>query len=214
MQASRDNTLEAALLEEVTTEQKKMEQAKEAPTTAIAETPASREVDSLATPKAPVKLGDKALNPADKRAMALALDAVSQRDRRVGELLAMISETQRCILERDEQCQQIEEKISAARQDFAHLELDVDWHRRALDNAKERSNELEATQQKLQLDLDGQQQKLRHAGVEVRDSCLMSAQSEISTATGGGATASSLGCFTPRNHSALPDLSSPASARW
>jgi len=206
VKASQSDALEKALAE--------VQEERKAEKDAAARTPLAKEANVLPTPSAPVKLSGKEFNAADKPAVAWALDAVSERDRRVGELLAMISETQRSILERDEQCQQIEEKLGAARLDLAHLELDVEWHRRTLDSAKERSNELEANQKKLLVDLDGQTQKLRHANIEARESCLMSAQSEISTAT-GGATASSIGCFTPRLHNTMQDpLSSPGSTRW
>jgi creatine kinase len=173
------------------------------------------DVVPLGTPAAPVKLANK-IPVGDNSTLLMALEAVSQRDRRVGELVAMISETKRFILERNEQCQAIEEKIGATRVNLAHLDLDVEWHRQALENAKDRTTELEAGQRKLMVDLDGQQQKLRHTEIEARESCLASAQSEISTAT-GGATASSLGCYTPRNIQTMildPLGSSPNSARW
>lgn len=184
------------------------------PSTPSKDPPASDMV--LETPAAPVKLANKIIPVGENSTLLMALEAVSQRDRRVGELVAMIGETKRFILERDEQCQAIQEKIGATRVNLAHLDLDVEWHRQALENAKDRTTELEAGQRKLMVDLDGQQQKLRHTEIEARESCLASAQSEISTAT-GGATASSLGCYTPRNIQtmALDPLSySPSSARW
>lgn len=152
----------------------------------------------VGTPSPPVKASSGMKT--DMPAIDLAIEAMSQRDRRIGELMAMINETKQQIVERDESCQVIEGKLGAARMDLAHMDLDVEWHRRALDDAKERSLELEAGQRKLLGELDGHQQKLRHAKIEAEESCIMSARSELSTATGGATAASSLnGCFTPRN---------------
>jgi hypothetical protein len=152
----------------------------------------------------------------EKSAAVLALRAMSHRDRRVGELIAMIDEVKRQIAERDDRCTQIEERLNGVRLDIAHLELDVEWHRRAVEGAKERSCELEVSQRRLFGELDEHQQKFRHAKIEAQESCLMSARSELSTAT--GFTTSSLGCFTPRNPmtSSLEPLSSssPQTARW
>jgi hypothetical protein len=153
----------------------------------------------LGTPSPPVKpsSGMKTSRPA----VELAIEAMSLRDRRIGELSAMIKEAKQQLIERDECCRAIEGKLGAARIDLAHLDLDMEWHRRALDDAQERSNELEAGQRKLIGELDGHQQKFRHAKIEAEESCLMSARSELSTATGGATAASSLGCFTPQKFS-------------
>jgi len=141
-------------------------------------------------------------------ATATVLEAVAQRDRRVGELLAMISEAKSQIADREDRCAQIEDKLSAARADIAHLELDVEWYKRALDGAKERSGVLEERKRQLLGALDGHTLKMRHAGIDAIE-CGMSAPSEVSTATGGG-TQSSIGCFTPGTGQALPsDVASP-----
>jgi hypothetical protein len=197
IQASVDDGLERALLEV------KQERRAEVPQTVellnreghAEVSPESREIKSENSP-----------------ALQRALEAVAQRDRRVGELLVMISEANRQISDRDERCRGMEEKLGATRLDLAHLEVDVEWHRRSLEDAKEQTCALEVVQRKLLGDLDGQHQKLRHANVQVSEGCPMSALSEISTVTGGGTT-SSVGCFTPRRApSALS--SSPLPSRW
>jgi len=210
LQASVDNGLENALLEV------KQERRAEAVVAATATTPLLLSADASSSPTSPVQPDNKEIKSENTPALQRALEAVAQRDRRVGELLAMISEANRQISERDERCQGMEEKLGATRLDLAHLEVDAEWHRRALEGAKEQSCALEVGQRKLLGELDGQHQKLRHANIQTSECCPMSAMSEISTVTGGGTT-SSVGCFTPRNApSALLDplSSSPLPSRW
>jgi hypothetical protein len=198
VKASLDNGLERALME--------VQQERQATNGEVLATPPPKE--ACTTPSAPVRAAPSAsvkpdnqdASASDKVVFFRALEAVKQRDRRVGELLAMISETQRAVADREITCQQIEERIGATRHDISHLNLDVEWHRRALEAAKERSNELELGQRNLVGELDSQHKKLLHANIDAQESCLVGcAPSEISTATGGGTTTSSLGCYTPRN---------------
>jgi len=203
---ARDTLVRASLSKDL--EEALVEVREERPTAGAGpSTPTPKPAKETPTPQAPVKNNLECIGT--KPALAWALQAVSQRDKRAGELLAMINEAQRKLCDREETCQQIEERIGSARLDLAHLELDIEWHRRSHEAAKERSCELEAGQYKLLGELDGENQKLRHANIEAQESCLMSARSEMSTAT-GGATASSIGCFTPLNaHNSLPLSPSP-----
>lgn len=177
-----------------------------------ATTPPTPDGKSFAAVQKPTMLGEDT----GKSAVVLALQALSQRDRRVGELIAIIDKVKRHIVDRADHCMQIEQRLHGVRRDIAHLDLDVEWQRKALESAKERSCELQVFQQKLPVELAERQQKFRHSKMETRESCLMSARSELSTAT--GFSTSSLGCFTPQNPttSSLEPLSrsSPQLAHW
>jgi len=125
------------------------------------------------------------------------LDTISARDRRIGELTAMIREAERKIAERDLTCQQIQDRISTAKLDLAHVDLDFQWHSQALQGAQERNVELDTCHRRLRCELDGHRQKMKHAFIET-DTLLMTARSDWSTATGGTFPCQSLPNYTPR----------------
>mmetsp|Transcript_15845 Transcript_15845/g.45765 ORF Transcript_15845/g.45765 Transcript_15845/m.45765 type:complete len:833 (-) Transcript_15845:206-2704(-) len=124
---------------------------------------------------------------AGRSTAALLLDAVSERDRRIGELVALVRETQVRIVQREEQCRHVEGLLTTARSDLGHIELDIEWHRRALEGAEGRRSELEAGHRKLRSELDQKYLDFKHLDV---DACaaglpglLHSARSEVSAAT-------------------------------
>jgi len=126
------------------------------------------------------------------------LGEVRKRDGRVGELVSMIRETERQIEDRERRCTWLEERLDSTRVDAAHIVLDLEWHKRALESAVDRGSELEATQRKLAGELEGQQMKLRST-----EGTLSSARSNTSTeASGFGATMSSIG--TSMSWSCMP----------
>lgn len=132
-------------------------------------------------------------------ALKKALEAASQQERRIGELLAHIRDTEVLLAEKGDECRRLEEQIARSKLDLAHLDLDVEWHKRALDSATDRSSDLESGQRKLALELDGHQQKVRHAFID-HEQNLLSARSDYSTSA--GSTLSSLtiagaSLFTP-----------------
>jgi len=161
----------------------------------------------VGAPKRPAKL----VRADGKQPAVLALRMLSDRDRRLGELSAMIEATKQQIAERTESCRQIEAMISTARLDASHLELDIEWHRQALEGAERRSSELGAGQRKLLGDVGLHKPKSIEGDPEAGP--MISARSELSTATGGtGGTgcsvpASAGGC-TPRagHHAVLEPL--------
>jgi len=127
--------------------------------------------------------GERAAAPRGKSAAFRVLAQVSDRDRRIGELTALARDAERRIAEGGENCSRYREMISYMKQDIAHLELDIEWHRRALQGAEERGLELEAGQRRLFLELDSHTQKFKHSESEV------TARSELSTTSGGGTMA-------------------------
>lgn len=123
------------------------------------------------------------LDAASPSASTMAtLEAVSQQDRRIGELRAFVLEAQRKLAERDAELAKMEEKLAAAKADLQHLDLDVQWHKRALEGADDKSLQLSASQRCLIENFEDKQRKLMHASVDVVDPQLLSARSQISTA--------------------------------
>jgi len=166
---------------------------------AVGEVFGARKTAALAlVPAAPASVGRQAVPvaPAPPRkqakpasaALALIFEAVSTRDRRIGELTARIRETEVRLVEGDEHLGKLGDTLTAAKQDLAHLELDIEWHRCALEGAEGRHIELQAClkggQRKLMLELDAQAQKWRQHDLDAGPS-IQSARSELSTATGG-----------------------------
>lgn len=98
-------------------------------------------------------------SPFHKQALALVLQVMSGRDRRIGELTAMIRDTEMRVVQQEQSCKQMQDMVAAAKQDLAHLELDIEWHCHALEGAEGRSAELEAGHRKLIADLDLQLHK-------------------------------------------------------
>jgi len=134
-------------------------------------------------------------SPEQKTVAFLALQMLSQRDQRLGELTVMIRTTRQQIAERKESCEQIAEMIASAKHDASHLDLDIEWHRRALETAEERSIELGHSQRRLLGSLDLQQQK--HLD---KPPAILSSRSESSatTACTMAATSWTSHCYTPR----------------
>jgi len=90
-----------------------------------------------------------------KRVDLVVVEAICARERRIGELTALIQEAERKIADRDATCQLIQAKITSAKFDLAHADLDIGWHRQALQGAHERNVELDANHRRLLGELDG-----------------------------------------------------------
>lgn len=178
-----------------------------------AESPPSKHLPL--TPQAPSKPHTGQIRPSGRARSEVAypansgavwvLSEVRKRDGRVGELVSMIRETERQIEDRIRQCRWLDERLDSTRADVAHIALDIEWHKCALENAIERSSELEATQGKLKGELEGQQMKLRST-----EGTLPSARSNTSTeASGFDATTSSMGTTMSWSRMPLSTRSSP-----
>lgn len=123
--------------------------------------------------------------PPSTGAVALmhALQAISSRDRRVGELHAMIREKERAVAERDLAVATMQEKLAAMNADILHLDLDVEWHKRAQEGATDRCAQLAASQRQLLGDLDFHTMKTQHACID-SDPIMWSSRSDLSTTVG------------------------------
>jgi len=155
----------------------------------------------------------------DAHATFIALKVLSHRDRRIGELFAMIRQTEQSIVDREKKRLELQESIASAKLELSHMELDIEWHRRARQGAEERSTELEIQQRRLHGDLEFHNQKLRQCAphcleTDVGGPSIYSSRSELSTATGCtmsagmGTSVASYG-NTPR---ALPPLNLDSSS--
>jgi hypothetical protein len=102
----------------------------------------------------------------------MLMKALSQRDQRIGELIALIASTEQRIADRDDDLKQIEQQISSVKAESAHFDMDIEWHKRALVGAEERSAELEADPEATTL-------KLKQGSLERN---VASSRSAISTA--------------------------------
>mmetsp|Transcript_137897 Transcript_137897/g.384544 ORF Transcript_137897/g.384544 Transcript_137897/m.384544 type:complete len:940 (-) Transcript_137897:333-3152(-) len=127
-----------------------------------------------------------ALSAQRKSPLFSVLQLLSRHNQRLGELTALIEITRRHITERVESCEKLEEAIAAAKAEISHLELDIEWHRRAWEAAEERNAELELYQRKLLGGFDLYQKHL-DGGPSI-----MSARSEMSTMTGFSAGSASM----------------------
>jgi len=77
------------------------------------------------------------------------LEAFSEKGRRMNTLSKMIEEAEVQIKRREQQSFELEAHISQNKLEIAHLQLDLDWHRSALEGAEERRKELQTSQRKL-----------------------------------------------------------------
>mmetsp|Transcript_77122 Transcript_77122/g.223171 ORF Transcript_77122/g.223171 Transcript_77122/m.223171 type:complete len:939 (+) Transcript_77122:112-2928(+) len=129
------------------------------------------------------------------------LQAVSERDRRIGELTALVRETEVRLIQQDEHCRHIEDLVAATRGDLAHVELDIEWHRRALEAAEGRTAELMAGQRKLRDELDVRRHEIKRVELDSLPAGVLAspytARSDLSTIT-GGTTWSSFTLQSPR----------------
>lgn len=120
-----------------------------------------------------------------QRQQALALAAfkrLSEQDRRLGELHGLIAVTKQRVAEKDESCKKMEDFIKQARGDIEHLELNIEWHKQAMQDSERRSEELEALQRKFALTPGNL--RAHDATKEADDLKAHSVDSEHSTATG------------------------------
>lgn len=124
--------------------------------------------------------------------LMLAVQSVSTRDRRIGELQAMIRERERANMERDAAIAALQERLFTLSADRAHLDLDVKWHKSALESATDRSSQLAASQRQLKGDLDVHNMKMRHACIE-SDPLMFSSHSDFSTTAGTAFAGTGLG---------------------
>merc|ERR550525_2138296 len=72
-------------------------------------------------------------------AAQLLLQALLQRDRRIGELTAEIASTELRIAAQEENLRKMEKSVGSWRLEAAHIDLDVEWHRGVLLGADERN---------------------------------------------------------------------------
>mmetsp|Transcript_146781 Transcript_146781/g.468969 ORF Transcript_146781/g.468969 Transcript_146781/m.468969 type:complete len:902 (-) Transcript_146781:105-2810(-) len=155
---------------------------------------------STSTTKLGLGGGGKAskASKATASAAALIFEAVSARDRRIGELTARIRETEIRFCEQDEGYNQMIDMLTVAKQDLAHVELDIEWHRRALEGAVGRSGELQQGQRKLLSELDLQMKPIQNDPLGGLG--MYSARSEISTVPGASpyGLGSTTAWMTPR----------------
>ncbi|CAL1141315.1 unnamed protein product [Cladocopium goreaui] len=77
------------------------------------------------------------------------LEAFSEKGRRMNTLSKMIEEAEVQIKRREQQSIELQAHISQNKLEIAHLQLDLDWHRSALEGAEERRKELQTSQRKL-----------------------------------------------------------------
>jgi len=77
------------------------------------------------------------------------LEAFSEKGRRMNTLSKMIEEAEGQIKRREQQSSELQAHISQNKLELAHLQLDLDWHRSALEGAEERRKELQHSQRKL-----------------------------------------------------------------
>lgn len=131
---------------------------------------------TIVEPSLPVAGGPRTTKPS----VRLALRLLSGHDQRLGELAGKIRFMEHRVAERSEQCQQLEGMLAASKAEAAHLELDIEWHRQALQAAEERNAELNLSHRKLMGSLD-----LHHHSKSLDGGpSTMSARSEMSTTTG------------------------------
>jgi len=124
------------------------------------------------------------------------LNQISARDQRIGMLRETIKQLERQSDERDNDCALVEERSEANQLLKEHIELDVEWHRRALDTADRRCKELRTLRARLINECDDKQ-----AQVKDTDISITSARSELSTAA--SSSLFNLGSYTPRISNAL-----------
>jgi len=72
------------------------------------------------------------------------LTALSRRERRAGELMALVQEAEGQLAARDEQCRHITTLVDSARQDLAQLHLEIESRQHAMKAAVRRQSALEA----------------------------------------------------------------------
>jgi len=133
-------------------------------------------------------------------AALLVLQAVSQRDRRIGELTAQVASAERRISDHDRSMREMEKQIGSLRMDAAHFDLDIEWYRRSLQSAEARAAELEANP------VPANMLKLKPGPAD------HSSRSEISTATGTSGQTRLWTPQTPRQQVLAPLITSPLSA--
>lgn len=100
-------------------------------------------------------------------ATSLAITAVSRKDRRIGELSAMIAETKRRISEREVLCSELEEQTLIVRRSALGLEEEVKSQKDLMDLAVRTQLGLQDSHSQLQQDLKARCQKLRHLQIEM-----------------------------------------------
>jgi len=132
-------------------------------------------------------------------AALLVLQAVSQRDRRIGELTAQVARAERRISDHDRSMREMEKQIGSLKMDAAHFDLDIEWYRRALQGAEARAAELEAKPAPANM------LKLKPGPAD------QSMRSEISTATGTSGQTRLWTPQTPGRQALAPLITSPLS---
>jgi len=105
------------------------------------------------------------LGPAQEAARAL-LQAISWRGQRLGMLRTQAEVIKRLIAEREVRCKEVEVMTTTAKSDLSHLSLDIEWHRRALERATERQEDLEAGLRKLRFQLDSGSRRILEQATE------------------------------------------------
>jgi len=189
--------LEASLLDDVVSpakEAKAREQARVALETAL-----NVETDTL--PQLPPK-------KVPASTLVALLDAVSIRDRKIGELTAKLHLAKQRIAEREEHCRVVEEEVAQAIKSGNHLDLDIEWHIQALLGAEKRSGELEAMQRRMFNALDPFRRKALDVGAGDYSSMLSPRSTDLPTAAGLSedrfSTVAGWSPRTPRRHLLQP----------
>mmetsp|Transcript_35707 Transcript_35707/g.83587 ORF Transcript_35707/g.83587 Transcript_35707/m.83587 type:complete len:385 (+) Transcript_35707:121-1275(+) len=113
------------------------------------------------------------------------MEALSQRDRLIGQLHQQIQEAQRKVDERQMQCATMEANLSAVRSGLAHIGLDLEWHQNALTVASQRKSELESGQKKLVTELHSSLLLQKHAGIDAEKYPLAGGVNRASLWSGG-----------------------------
>lgn len=108
---------------------------------------------------------------------------LSEKDRRVGELLVLIREAEQRLVTRDQQCRQMEGLLATARADLAHLELDVEFRWREFEGVNQEHLQLEA-QSRCTNGGSRQEQLAQDRAKYVAGMAALGARSEVSTACG------------------------------
>lgn len=98
------------------------------------------------------------------------------RDQRIGELQFLITEAERLVAERDTQRGHLEDALSLVRQDIAHLDLDLQSQKQALQTVNDQFDEL--------LELASRSKVSKK--ISSNSVCADASRSEVSTSASGG----------------------------
>eukprot|EP00930_Biecheleria_cincta_P045992 TRINITY_DN3170_c0_g1_i2.p1 TRINITY_DN3170_c0_g1~~TRINITY_DN3170_c0_g1_i2.p1 ORF type:complete len:2091 (-),score=594.53 TRINITY_DN3170_c0_g1_i2:131-6403(-) len=88
------------------------------------------------------------------------VQAFSEKGKRLEQLQKLVEDAEQQIKLRDAQCRQLQSEVSRNRLEIVHMELDIDWHKNALENADARRQELQNGQRQLLGKLHGQMYSL------------------------------------------------------